>query len=182
MNKIEHYLQLLQKWNRAYNLTAITDIKKMQSHHIEDSLVIGPYLKGDRVLDVGTGAGLPGIPLAIQYPDKQFVLLDSNGKKIRFLIQVKNELGLNNVEPVQARMQEFKSEQCFQNITSRAVGKIADLVNQTEHLCCSGGQWLCMKGTYPTEELKNVSQHGRVVSLNVPGLDAKRHLVIVEKE
>ncbi len=177
--KFDAYLDLLLKWNTAYNLTAIRDRKSMQTHHINDSLSVLPHLKGNRILDVGSGAGLPGIPLAIAEPEKQFVLLDSNGKKTRFLTQVKAELKLDNVEVAQARMENFEAER-FTDIISRAVGNPALLVPATESLLAQGGQWLLMLGQMgPSWHDPAYIQN--VIPLKVPELNATRQLLHIER-
>ena len=173
------FLAFLQKWNRAYNLTAITDDKKMVTYHLLDSLAIAPYVKGQHILDVGTGAGFPGIPLAFAFPDKHVVLLDSRGKKTRFLLQAVAHFQVSNVTVVQARMENFSSARCFDVIICRAVGEIADIVKKTNRLLCSDGQWLLMKGEIATTELAGLTQPVNVIALSVPGLKAKRQVVII---
>lgn len=177
--KILAYLDLLQRWNRVYNLTAITDPNDMLIKHIADSLVIWPYITGKQCIDVGTGAGLPGIPLALMFPDKHWTLLDSNGKKTRFLLQVKAQLGLNNVTIVQARAEEFFPGQCFENVITRAWTNLSDMIAKTKQLYCPGGCLLAMKGAYPTEELQGLNLQVVVYPLQVPNLAEQRHLVCV---
>lgn len=178
-DKISSFLELLQKWNQAYNLTAIRDPKDMVTKHILDSLVVAPYIKGPRIIDVGTGAGLPGIPLAIALPHFQFTLLDSNGKKIRFLTQVLAELGLKNIEIVQERVEDYQSTEGFQTIISRAFASLDDFIDKTKHLLATDGQILAMKGKVLDEELKNVTGHVKVCQLEIPGLKEQRNLVII---
>jgi 16S rRNA (guanine527-N7)-methyltransferase len=176
------YLQLLVKWNRAYNLTAIRQPEQMVIRHLLDSLVIGPYLQGPRILDVGTGAGLPGIPLALAYPDLQFTLLDSNGKKIRFVTQAVAELGLANVDVIQSRIEAFQPECRFDTITARAFASIEELIDQTTRLLVDKGQYLIMKGVFPVAEVEAMPEGYQVEAvhqLKVPALDAERHLLIV---
>ena len=176
------YLQLLVKWNRAYNLTAIRQPEQMVTRHLLDSLVIGPYLQGPRILDVGTGAGLPGIPLALAYPDLQFTLLDSNGKKIRFVTQAVAELGLANVDVIQSRIEAFQPECRFDTIPARAFASIEELIDQTTRLLVDKGQYLIMKGVYPVAEVEAMPEGYQVEAvhqLKVPALDAERHLLIV---
>lgn len=165
--KLVQFLQLLEKWNRTYNLTSITDWRDMVIKHLLDSLVIGPYLNGGRVLDVGTGAGIPGIPLAIVNPDVSFVLLDANNKKTRFMTQVKAELALSNIEIRHARIETFgstdnqspdtqSSDTTFDQIMCRAYSSISQFVTQTQHLKTSGTvstEWLALKGQIPDTEL-----------------------------
>ena len=181
------YIALLEKWNRAYNLTAVRKPEQMVTRHLLDSLVIGPWLQGSRILDVGTGPGLPGIPLAIAYPQYAFTLLDSNSKKTRFVTQAVAELGLNNVAVVQSRVEQFhpadQRQGQFDTITARAFATIKELVDSARHLCARQGIFLIMKGVYPVAELEELpsgfSVEG-VYSLTVPGLDAERHLLIVK--
>jgi 16S rRNA (guanine527-N7)-methyltransferase len=176
------YLTLLTKWNKAYNLTAVRDPLQMVTRHLLDSLAILPFLAGQRIIDIGTGAGLPGIPLAIVDPQRAYCLLDSNGKKIRFLQQVVVQLGLKNVVLVEDRAEHFASEQCFDSIVARAVGSVAEIMANTEHLLCPGGQWLLMKGQLPQEELEQINVANSVIPYQVPGLDEQRHLVRLNKD
>lgn len=176
------FVRLLAKWNAAYNLTAVRDPEEMITRHLLDSLVLLPYLQGPRVLDIGTGPGLPGIPLAIARPDCSFTLLDANAKKTRFVTQAVGELGLKNVEVVQARVENYRPEQKFDTLVARAFSSIADMLNNAQHLCAPGGRFLAMKGVYPEEELAAIPADyavSEVVALKVPGLDAARHLVII---
>lgn len=180
--KLTQHLELIDKWNRVYNLTAIRDLNAMISHHLMDSLLIAPYIQGEKILDVGTGAGLPGIPLAIAYPEKQFLLIDSKQKKTRFLAQVVIELGLDNVEISNQRIEHFAPEMLFDTIISRAFSTMAKLLRVAGKLCAQQGQIVFMKGTYPTEELTNLPQGfhlGQVTRLCVPGVDAERHVAVV---
>lgn len=174
------HLQLLAKWNQHYNLTAITEFSMMLTHHLLDSLSIARLLKGNCFLDVGSGAGFPGIPLALCYPNKYFVLLDSNGKKTRFLQQVVLQLKLSNVEVVQERVENFSAEVGFDGIIFRAVGEMASLIVKANHLLAPQGSYYFMKGNYPTDELAALVLPYQVISLHIPGLFAQRHLVIVE--
>ncbi len=180
-----HYLDLLQEWNRVFNLTAIVDPRDTVLLHILDSLSITKYLQGKEIIDVGTGAGLPGIPLALTQPEKMFVLLDSNSKKTRFLNQVVYEMKIKNVEIVHARCEDFKPEKCFDSILSRAFASIKVMLEQTQHLLCQDGQFLAMKGIYPAQEIQEIPKNFNVIGverLNIKGLDAERHLVRVGKE
>lgn len=185
-NKIElllAYHALLVKWNKAYNLTAVRDPEEMIGRHLLDSLSIIPHVDGQRILDVGTGPGLPGIPLAICFPEKELVLLDSNGKKTRFLTQAKIELKLSNITPVQARIESFETD-AFDTITSRAFATLKDMVDGSIHLLKDGGNFYAMKGLYPTAEIEELDSRTSVVDcfpLNVPGEDAERHLVKIKK-
>ena len=182
--KFSKYLYLMKKWNRVYNLTSITTTKAMVLRHIMDSLSINNYLKGDNIIDVGTGAGLPGIPLAIFNEDKAFFLLDSNNKKIRFLHQVKIELELDNVVVVQARVEDYKGPVCFDTILARAFSSLNEFLVATKHLVCPDGVFLSMKGVYPLSELESVNRGfviEKVEPLHVKDLNAERHIVIAKK-
>ena len=177
------YHALLVKWNKAYNLTAVRDPEEMIRRHLLDSLSILPHITGDRILDVGTGPGLPGIPLAICFPEKNLTLLDSNGKKTRFLTQAKIELKLDNMTPVQSRIESFETEP-FDAITSRAFATLKDMVDGSIHLLKDEGYFYAMKGLYPTEEIGELDNRTTVVdcfALHVPGEEAERHLVKIQK-
>lgn len=182
--KLIAYLELLRKWNRVYNLTAIRDVKESVLLHIIDSLSIQSYLHGTQLIDVGTGAGLPGIPLALSCPDKQFILLDSQSKKIRFLSQVVYELDLKNVHVIHARVEDFNPEKKFDSILSRAFASIQVMLEKTQHLLSDQGRFLAMKGVYPLQEMHAVSSPFimTVHKLLIHGLDAERHLVCVERQ
>ncbi|UPQ82832.1 16S rRNA (guanine(527)-N(7))-methyltransferase RsmG [Pseudomonas knackmussii] len=180
------YLALLNKWNKAYNLTAVRDPAEMVSRHLLDSLSVAPHVEqsGSRWLDVGSGGGMPGIPLAILFPERRFTLLDSNGKKTRFLTQVKLELKLDNVEVVHSRVEQFEPEQAFTGITSRAFSSLADFANWTRHLGNSDTYWLAMKGVQPDDELQALPadfQLARCLVLKVPGCQGQRHLLILRR-
>lgn len=174
------YLALLVKWNQAYNLTAIRHPLEMVTKHLLDSLAVLPHLHGARVLDVGSGAGLPGIPLAIAAPAREFTLLDSNGKKTRFLLQAKGELRLSNLSVVHSRLEQYRPGQLFDTVTARAFASLADMVAGTAHLLAPGGSLLAMKGEYPQDELDALPPGfavREIIALTVPGLEAQRHLV-----
>jgi len=174
------YLLLLNKWNVAYNLTAIRDLESMVSKHLLDSLAILPWLNGVRILDVGTGAGLPGIPLAIANPEIHFVLLDSNGKKTRFLQEAKRQLDLKNLEIVQFRVENYHPAQGFDTVISRAFSSLEQMIHWTEHLLAKDGNWLAMKGRYPDTELDIIQQKYRVERYTVAGVDGERCCVLIE--
>ncbi|MGH8352048.1 MAG: 16S rRNA (guanine(527)-N(7))-methyltransferase RsmG [Pseudomonas sp.] len=178
------YLALLIKWNKAYNLTAVRDPDEMVSRHLLDSLSVVPFIEGDNWLDVGSGGGMPGIPLAILFPERRFTLLDSNGKKTRFLTQVKLELKLANLEVIHSRVEAFQPAQPFAGIVSRAFSSLDDFANWTRHLGDRHTQWLAMKGVHPDDELQALPtdfrlQHSHV--LKVPGCQGQRHLLILRR-
>lgn len=177
-----HYLFLLDKWNHTYNLTSVRNVQDMVSVHILDSLSILNYLKGERIIDVGTGAGLPGMPLAIAQPERAFTLLDSNGKKTRFLVHVLQQLKLTNVTVVQERAEHYKPEVCFTTVVSRAFSDLCDFIAKTQHLRCQDGVYLAMKGQCPHEELTAIADKAKQVAvhpLTVLGLAAQRHLICI---
>ncbi len=174
------YLALLRKWNRAFNLTAIRDPDVMVSRQLLDSLSIHRLLQGNRVLDVGSGAGLPGIPLAIMNPDRAFTLLDTNSKKTRFLNQSRLELGLENVQVEQVRVEAYQPEQLFDTITSRAFASLPDMLRLTRHLLAPAGCWLAMKGAVPEDELSTLDGFRyEIQQLAVPGEAGERHGVVL---
>lgn len=178
MDKLLAYLALLVKWNGAYNLTAIRDPEQMVIKHLLDSLSIVPYVQGRSLIDVGTGAGLPGLVLAIVKPELDVTLLDSNGKKVRFLRQVIADLRIGNASAVQMRVEEFDRQ--FDLVSSRAFATLADMVNGSRQLLADNGEFLAMKGVHPTEEIAALPEGFSVrdvVQLAVPFLDEERHLV-----
>lgn len=182
--KLLTFIELLVKWNATYNLTAVRDPAEMVSKHLLDSLTVAPFLHDGSILDVGTGAGLPGIPLAIAFPERHFTLLDSNGKKTRFVTHAATMLGLKNVEVVQVRAEDYRPEEPFDTVTSRAFASLADFLQLTAHLCAPGGRWLAMKGEQPDEELRALPSGFRLIALHpvhVPGLDAQRCVVEIER-
>lgn len=180
------YVQLLAKWNRAYNLTAVRDPAEMVTRHLLDSLAVVPHLEGERIIDVGTGGGLPGIPLALVFPERRFVLLDANSKKTRFLIQARAVLGLENVEVVHARVEQYHDESPFDCIITRAFASVTDILTNSRHLLTRNGEFLAMKGVVPDEELAALPQGfylDEVIPLRVPGLEQEqRHLLRIRHE
>ena len=178
------FLVLLNKWNRAYNLTAVRDEKEMVSRQLLDSLSILPWVTTDHLLDVGAGGGMPGIPLAIVLPEKRFTLLDSNGKKTRFLNQCVLELGLKNVDVIHGRAEDCRPEQPFSQISSRAFTALDNLVVWCGDLLAGEGSFLAMKGQFPDDEVAALPEGWQVSSshsLNVPGAEGERHLLNVTR-
>ncbi len=181
--KLLDYLALLQKWNRVYNLTAIRDEKEMFVKHLLDSLSVAPYVSSKRLIDVGTGAGLPGIPLAIVFPERQIDLLDSNSKKTRFLIQAKADLGLSNVQVIQQRVEQYAPEILYDGVISRAFASLDDMLSWTRHLLASDGCWWAMKAQKTQDEVAHLPEFAKmlqVFNLDVPGLSAQRTLIQIE--
>ncbi|WP_278413885.1 16S rRNA (guanine(527)-N(7))-methyltransferase RsmG [Stutzerimonas kunmingensis] len=180
------YLALLIKWNKAYNLTAVRDPNEMVSRHLLDSLSVVSFVaeSGQTLLDVGSGGGMPGVPLAIMFPDRSFTLLDSNGKKTRFLTQVKLELKLANLEVVHSRVEQFQPAEAFDGITSRAFSSLEDFASWTRHLGNTQTRWLAMKGVQPDDELQRLPADFRLDAchvLKVPGCQGQRHLLILRR-
>ena len=181
------YLVLLIKWNKAYNLTAVRNPDEMVSRHLLDSLSVVQYVEqyGNDWLDVGSGGGMPGVPLAIIFPERKFTLLDSNGKKTRFLTQVKLELNLDNLEVIHNRVEAFTPARAFSGIISRAFSSLADFTNWTRHLGDTNSHWLAMKGVHPDDELQALPEDFRLDScqiLKVPGCQGQRHLLILQRQ
>ncbi len=176
------YLALLKKWNKTYNLTAIHEPERMLTHHLLDSLVILPYVTADRLLDVGAGAGLPGIPLAIARPELAVTLIDASHKKAAFMQQAAIDLKLSNVTALHGRVEDLNLATKYPQIVSRAFSDLNDFVRLTSPLLAEGGEWLAMKGLYPNEEIAQLKGAcvKRDVELRVPGLDAGRRLIILE--
>lgn len=182
---LRRYLALLSHWNRAYNLTAVREPADMVTRHLADCAAVVPHLHGRRVLDVGTGAGLPGIVLAVLAPGTECVLLDSNAKKTRFCLQAVAELGLGNVQVVRARVDDLPAEPGYDTVVARAFATLQALASAAARLCAPGGRIIAMKGGYPGGELEALDPRCsavQVVRLEVPGLDADRHLVIMRPE
>jgi 16S rRNA (guanine527-N7)-methyltransferase len=181
VGKLDLLMQLLAKWNRVYNLTAIRDDTKWVSHHLLDSLSIVPILPEGRLIDVGSGGGFPGLPIAVANPDRNVVLLDSSQKKTAFLRHAVVEMGLENVSVETIRVEEYKPETAFQVVVSRAFSSLLEFVRLTRHLCSNSGRLLAMKGVFPEKELKHLPSESvdKVVALSVPTLDAQRHAVLI---
>jgi 16S rRNA (guanine527-N7)-methyltransferase len=176
------YIALIEKWNRVYNLTAIREPEKMVSHHLLDSLAVAPHLHAKRLLDVGSGAGLPGIPLALASPDTHVTLLDSNHKKAAFLNQAVMELKLKNAEVCSERVESWQTQNGFDVIISRAFSDMGEFVRITRHLLAPGGMFAAMKGLHPYEEIDKLPADCRVLQvlpLAIPGLEGERHLVLI---
>jgi len=183
IEQLEQYLELLKRWNKKFNLTAIKEPEDIVVLHINDSLSVAPFISGEQIIDVGTGAGLPGIPLSIIFPDKQFTLLDSNGKKTRFLIQAKAALNLENVEIVKKRVEKYQPEQCFDCIITRAFAPLDRMLKQTRHLLCQHGRYLAMKADMSMQELGSLNSEdliAQIKSLKISGCDHTRNLIILQ--
>lgn len=183
------YIHEFDKWNRAYNLSAIREVEKMVSRHLLDSLsvvphlLLSPYEDMDNIIDVGTGGGLPGIPLAIMFPERHFTLLDSNGKKTRFLFHIKTLLGLDNVVVENRRVEQFQPIRKFQIVISRAFASLQDMTNGCAHLLAEGGVFMAMKGVYPEDELQPLVNRVHLQAshkLAVPNSEGERHLLVLK--
>lgn len=182
--KLLDYLALIRKWNKVYNLTAVRDPQKMVLHHLLDSLAVVPHVAAHTLLDVGSGAGLPGIPLALALPGSTVTLLDSSHKKCAFLRQAVIDLALGNVEVVCARLENWRPSRAFEVVVSRAFSDLPHFVTAAGGLCTPSGMLAAMKGVYPVEELAQLPagyQVQRVHALAVPGLSGERHLVLVKR-
>jgi 16S rRNA (guanine527-N7)-methyltransferase len=183
--RLLQYLDLIRKWNRVYNLTAIKDPEQMLSHHLLDSLSIVPYIKGQRILDIGSGAGLPGIPVALCCPDRHIVMMDASGKKTRFVQQAITELSLDNAESVHARVEDYTVPEGFDTVISRAFSSLEDFIRLALPHMKQSGRLLAMKGRYPAQELEELPEGIQVVAvhrLEVPLLESERHLVEMTRE
>lgn len=181
--KLVEYVERIHKWNKAFNLTSVRDPEQMMVKHILDSLAVAPFIEQTRLIDVGTGPGLPGIPLAILFPEKHFTLLDSLGKRVRFMKQCGFEMKLNNIEPIQSRVELHQPDVPYDAVLSRAFASLKDMLHWCAHLVDSKGQFLALKGQYPNDEIAEVEQEFSVVSVNplaVPGLVGERHLVTLQ--
>lgn len=176
------YLTLLERWNAAYNLTSVREPREIVTRHLLDSLSVLPWAGSGRLLDAGTGAGLPGVPIAIFRQDLDVTLVDSVGKKVRFLGHVQRELGLANLHPLRLRLETWNPQQPFETVVSRAFGSLNRFVAATRHVLAPGGRWLAMKGRVPREEITSLGKNVRVDAVervSVPGLQEARHLVIM---
>ncbi|MGZ4979528.1 MAG: 16S rRNA (guanine(527)-N(7))-methyltransferase RsmG [Methylobacter sp.] len=180
VDQLLDFIKLIEKWNKAYNLTAIRNREEMARLHILDSLAIVPHIEGKRIIDIGTGAGLPGIPLAICLPDIDFTLLDSNAKKTRFVKQVVLELKLKNVEVLHSRVEDHHPEQGYDAVLTRAFASLPDIVKLTSHLLDKDGVLLAMKGQNLDAELAGITAQKSVISVSVPGADVERCLIRIQ--
>ncbi len=174
------FIKLIGKWNKTYNLTSVRNKEDMARLHILDSLAIIPHLHGRRIADIGTGAGLPGIPLAIFLPDKEFTLIDSNSKKTRFVQQAVLELKLKNVKVVHERVEKLTSD-LFSSVIMRAFSSIQDIMNLSKHLIAPQGILLAMKGRVPNEELNDITEPYIIIPLNVPDVEGERCVIRIEE-
>lgn len=183
VSRLLDYRELLERWNSAYNLTAVRNADDMVTRHLLDSLAIIPFVEGRTLADLGTGPGLPGIPLAIAEPAREVLMVDSNGKKVRFLREAIRSLKLTNGRALQSRVEEV--EGTFECITARAFASLADMLGWGGHLLAPGGVWLAMKGKHPAEELDGVPDGFKVEAihaLTVPGVEGERHLVVIRRD
>ncbi len=174
------YIELVSQWNKVFRLSSIHDLDAMVTRHLLDSLSILPYIKGHTIIDIGTGAGLPGIPLSIAMPDRHFCLLDSNPKKIQFLEKVIQQMSLRNVHIAHRSVEEFHVEPLFESVISRSFNTLGDFLKLSEHLVKPNGQILAMKGVYPLTELQDLKANFKLVEvhpLKIPALSAERHVV-----
>jgi 16S rRNA (guanine527-N7)-methyltransferase len=179
------YIDLLKKWNSAYNLLGSNELPSLVSRHILDSLSVAPYIEGDLIADIGAGAGLPGIPLAILNPEKQFVLIDSNGKKTRFMFQAKIQLGLDNITIENCRLEHYQSIQQIDMVMCRAFSTLADALTMLQPIFSEECKLLAMKGHYPEDEIARLPdgfELSKSIKLNVPGSESQRHLIEVMRK
>lgn len=179
------YVLLMHKWNKAYNLTSVRDPEQMVIKHIVDSIVVAPFLDKTQYIDVGTGPGLPGMPLAIMCPDKHFILLDSLGKRVRFMKQAAYELKIENIQAVQSRVEDFVPSVTIDGVLSRAFASLKDMLHWCQHLVDSHGVFLALKGQLPTDELQQLPLGftlQETIKLDVPGLEGERHIVKIKKQ
>ena len=184
VDRLHEYLQLLLEWNKTHNLTSVDDIEEMVSVHILDSASVLPYIKGSRLLDIGSGAGLPGMILAILAPTLSVTSVESRSKKAQFQKFAANKLGLDNFNVEHIRVEEYEPAEKFDTLTARAFSSINDFINLSANLVMPTGQWLAMKGVYPEDELKEITNKKievkEVYTLSVPELEAQRHLVVLQ--
>lgn len=184
IEKLVAFVLLMHKWNKAYNLTSVREPEKMLIKHIVDSIVVAPFLSQTQYIDVGTGPGLPGIPLAIMCPDKNFILLDSLGKRVRFMKQVAYELKLDNIQPVQSRVEDFIPTVKIDGVISRAFASLKDMLHWCQHLVDSQGVFMALKGQFPADEIAEIGEKFSLVEsikLNVPDLVGERHIIKICK-
>ncbi|MDO6446699.1 16S rRNA (guanine(527)-N(7))-methyltransferase RsmG [Colwellia sp. 1_MG-2023] len=184
VSQLIQYVELLVKWNKAYNLTSVRDPHEMLVKHIMDSLAVGEVLDGEHFIDVGTGPGLPGIPLAILFPERSFVLLDSLGKRITFLRQVVFQLKLANVTPLLSRVEKYQPEVPFDGVLSRAFASLEDMINWCKHLIDQDGRFYALKGQYPKDELTQLPNDVSLIKsheITVPNLIGERHVIELKK-
>lgn len=175
------FIKLIEKWNKAYNLTSVRNREEMARLHILDSLTVLPFIHGNRVADIGTGAGLPGIPLAIFLPDVEFTLIDSNSKKTRFVQQAILELKLTNVTVLHSRVEDFQPDQLFSTVTMRAFASLQDIMRLTQHLIAPSGILLAMKGQQPEQsEIDALTNACTVIPLTIPEVETERCLIRIE--
>lgn len=184
VTQLVDFVQLIHKWNKTYNLTSVRDPKQMVVKHIMDSIIVAPHLTQQQYIDVGTGPGLPGIPLAIMHPHKSFILLDSLGKRVRFMKQVAYELKLQNIQPVQARVEDFQSQVHIDAVLSRAFASLKDMLHWCQHLVDSAGTFVALKGQLPQQEIDELPEGfkiAEIVRLEIPDLTGQRHLIKIVK-
>ena len=180
LNSLLAFIQLIEKWNKAYNLTAVRNKEDMARLHILDSLTVLPFIEGGRVADIGTGAGLPGIPLAIFLPEVEFLLVDSNSKKTRFVQQAILELKLTNVTVIHSRVEQITPEQPFSTVIMRAFASLTEIMQLTSHLLDKQGILLAMKGQKMNEDMEAISHPYSIIPLSIPGVEAERCLIKIE--
>ncbi|MAD16152.1 MAG: 16S rRNA (guanine(527)-N(7))-methyltransferase RsmG [Alteromonadaceae bacterium] len=184
ISQLVGFVQMIDKWNKTYNLTSVRDVESMLLKHIMDSIVVAPQLTQNHYIDVGTGPGLPGIPLAIMLPEKHFTLLDSLGKRVRFMKQVAYELKLDNIQPVQSRVEDYVSPHPLNGVLSRAFASLNDMLNWCQHLIGNDGTFIALKGQLPQQEIDDLPAGfavTEIVQLQVPELDGDRHLIKIVK-
>lgn len=184
ISQLVGFVQMIDKWNKTYNLTSVRDVESMLLKHIMDSIVVAPHLTQNHYIDVGTGPGLPGIPLAIMLPEKHFTLLDSLGKRVRFMKQVAYELKLDNIQPVQSRVEDYVSPHPLKGVLSRAFASLNDMLNWCQHLIGNDGTFIALKGQLPQQEIDDLPAGfavTEIVQLQVPELDGDRHLIKIVK-